>query len=155
MIRVERKKYEGNNQQRSDEEWKVGTDMYSQNAFVSGWPKKVCYEQTSRTGGWFPHRKSPAISGHYHTQDFLCERLKIWNDSDNRGGTTGLAPRGTIHFPQPTTLVPSANLEGAGFFLLLAPSRYSQLLFVLVCCSGFVSIRKLEMAARKNTLVRK
>jgi hypothetical protein len=51
MIRVERKKYEGNSQQRSDVEWKIGTDMYSQNAFVSGWPKKVFSFDTRRQVG--------------------------------------------------------------------------------------------------------
>jgi hypothetical protein len=43
LTRVERKQYENSgSQQRSEAWWKFGMDVPSQNAFVSGWPKKAC-----------------------------------------------------------------------------------------------------------------
>jgi len=59
------------NRQRSEAEWKFGMGKPSQNAFVSGWPKKAfmrCGKSFERkgqvgTGGWFPRRKITAKSG--------------------------------------------------------------------------------------------
>ncbi len=45
--RVDRTEYEGGDRQRSDAEWKFGMDAPTQNAFVSGWPKKARGEDTS------------------------------------------------------------------------------------------------------------
>jgi len=41
LTRVERTEYESGDQQRSEAECKFGMETQPQNAFVSGWPKKV------------------------------------------------------------------------------------------------------------------
>src|SRR5579863_1267861 len=105
-------------QQRSEAEWKFGMDAPPQNAFVSGWPKKVLQRHSSfseqvGTGGWSPRSRTTSKKW----SPSLPHKGAQKADSDKQGGTTGVASRRVKNLAPPT-LVPSMSLrKGRGIVL--------------------------------------